>query len=168
MPKIEITNTKGLVQKTGTGVDVQSVGLEGIIVSDETSIPVATGTTDIAFSMPAGALVTDFGFVVTSVVGGGVAAGTMTVDLGTTAGGAELVAAAVVADGASTIAAGSSQSVLNAVLADASGAAFGDFVNAAVLHSAATRTITARFEQKVGAAGAIGKVFAYVKYIIVS
>ena len=168
MPKIEITNTKGLVQKTGTGVDVQSTGLESVIVSSETAIAAAEGNTDISFSMPAGALVTDFGFVVTSAVGGGAADGTMTVDLGTAAGGAELVAAVAVADANSTIAAGSSMSVLNAVEADASGAPFGDFKDASVLHSSSARTLTARFAQGAGVAAAIGKVFAYVKYTIVA
>jgi hypothetical protein len=168
MPKIEITDSKGLVQKTGSGVDVQSVGLEGVIVSAETSIPVEEGTTDVRFSMPAGALITDFGFVVTSAVGGGVANGTMDVSLGTDNDKTNIVAAVTVADSNSVIAAGSSMSVLNAVKADASGAPFGDFVDASVLHSTVERAVTARFEQKVGAAGAIGKVFAYVKYTIVA
>ena len=167
MPKIEITDSKGLVQVTGSGIDVQSTGARGVVVSAETSIPVAVGTTDIEFAMPAGALVTDFGFVVTSAVGGGAGGGTMDVDLGTSAGGAELLAAATVADANSAIAAGASMSVLNAVEADASGAAFADFKDASVLHSSAARTLTARFEQKVGVAAAIGKVHGYVEYIIV-
>ncbi len=168
MPQIQITDSKGLVQQTGTGIDIQSRGMKGVIVSPETSIPAAVGTTDIAFAMPAGALVTDFGFVVTSAVGGGAAGGTMDVDLGTAAGGAQLVAAATVADANSTIAAGASQSVLNHVEADASGAAFGDFKDASVLHSVAARTLFARFEQKVGAAAAAGKVHAYIEYMIVN
>ena len=168
MPQIELSTSKGLVQKTGTGVDVQSTGLEGVLVSSETSLPTAIGNTDIQFSMPAGALVTDFGFVVTSAVGGGGNGGTMTVDLGTSAGGAQLVATAVVADADSTIAAGSSMSVLNAVKADASGAAFGDFKDASVLHSSSARTLTARFAQGAGAAAAIGKVFAYIKYTVIA
>ena len=168
MPKIEITNTKGLVQKTGTGVDVQTVGLEGVIVSDETELPVAVGNTDIAFSMPAGALVTDFGFVVTSAVGGGAADGTMTVDLGTAAGGQQLVAQAVVAAANDTMLAGRSMSVLNAVEAVATGAAFGDFVDASTLHSATARDVFARFTQGDGAAAAEGKVFAYIKYTVIA
>ena len=167
MPKIQITDSKGLVQSTGSGIDIQSTGARGVIVSAETSIPVAVGTTDISLAMPAGALVTDFGFVVTSAVGGAGGGGTMDVDLGTTAGGAQLLAAAVVADGNSVIAAGASMSVLNAVEADASGAAFADFKDAATLHAAAARTLIARFEQKVGVAAAIGKVHAYIEYIIV-
>ena len=164
MPQIQITDSKGLVQKTGTGIDIQSAG---VVVSAETSIPTAVGTTDIELAMPAGALVTDFGFVVTSAVGGGANTGTMTVDLGTAAGGEELVAAAVVATTNNTIAAGRAMSVLNAVEAVATGAPFADFKDAAPLHSVAARTLFARFEQKVGAAAAIGKVHAYVEYIIV-
>ena len=168
MPKIEITNTKGLVQKTGTGVDVQSTGLESVIVSSETAIAAAEGNTDISFSMPAGALVTDFGFVVTSAVGGGAAAGTMTVDLGTAAGGQQLVAQAVVAAANDTMLAGRSMSVLNAVEAVATGAAFGDFVDASTLHSATARDVFARFTQGAGAAAAEGKVFAYIKYTVIA
>lgn len=168
MPKIEITDSKGLVQKTGSGVDVQSVGLEGVIVSAETPIPVETGTTDVGFSMPAGALITDFGFVVTSAVGGGAANGTMTVDLGTDAGGQELVAQAGVAAANNTILAGRSMSVLNAVKAVATGAAFGDFVDASPLHSTSSRDLFARFTQGGGAAAAEGKVFAYIKYTVVA
>jgi hypothetical protein len=171
MPKIEITDSKGLVQVTGSGCDIQSKGLRAVIVSAETSIPVAVGNTDIEFAMPAGALVTDFGFVVTSAVGGTDGdgdAGIMTVDLGTTAGGAQLVAAAAVANGDATILAGRSMSVLNKVEAVATGAPFADFVDAAALHSATARTLTARFAQSVGEAAAIGKVHAYVEYTIIN
>ena len=168
MPKVTINNSKGLYQETGSGIYVQSAGAEGVAFSGATSLPVAVGNTDISFSMPAGALVTDFGFAVTSAVGGSGASGTVTVDLGTSAGGAELVAATVVADANSTIAAGSSMSVLNAVEADASGAAFGDFVDASALHATAARTLTARFAQGTGVAAAIGQVHAYIKYIILS
>ena len=168
MPKIEITDLKGLVQKTGSGVDVQSVGLEGVVVSSETSIPAAVGNTDIKLTLPAGALVTDFGFVVTSAVGGGAADGTMTVSLGTAEGGAELVAQAVVAAANTTIAAGRSMSVLNAVEAEEGSAAFGDFLDASPLHSTTSRNLFARFTQGAGAAAAEGKVFVYIKYIVVA
>jgi hypothetical protein len=90
----------------------------------------------------------------------------MTVSFGTSAGGQQLVANAVVADSNSTIAAGSSMSVLNAVEADASGAPFADFVDAAALHSSAARTLHARFAQGTGVAAAAGEVIAFVKYII--
>ena len=168
MPKIEITKSKGLVQKTGTGVDVQAPGLEGAVVLAETTLAAAVGNTDVEFELPAGALVTDFGFAVTSDVGGGAANGTMTVSLGTAAGGTQLVAAAVVADANSTIASGAAMSVLNAVQADASGAAFGDFADASALYSASARTIYARFAQGGGAAAAAGKVIPFVKYMILA
>ncbi len=167
MPQVKITDAKGLFQQTGTGIVIQSVGAEGVISAGETELPTANGNTDVSFSMPAGALVTDFGFVVTSAVGGASNGGTMTVKMGTTAAGGELVAAATVADANSTIAAGSSMSVLNAVEADASGAAFADFVDASALHSVAARTLSARFTQASGAANAIGKVIPYIKYCII-
>ena len=166
MPQVKITDTKGLHQLTGTGIVIQSVGAEGVVSTGEQTLPAAAGNNDFSFSMPAGALVTDFGFVVTSAVGGGSSSGTMTVSLGTAAGGGQLVAAAVVANADATIAAGASMSVLNAVEAVATGAPFGDFVDAAPLHSTTARTLHARFAQGTGAAAAAGKVIAYVKYII--
>jgi len=166
MPQVKITDTKGLHQLTGTGIVIESVGAEGIVSTGKKTLPAAVGNNDFTFDMPAGALVTDFGFVVTSAVGGGSASGTMTVSLGTSAGGQQLVANAVVADADSTIAAGASMSVLNAVEADASGAPFADFVDASALHSATARTLHTRFAQGTGAAAAAGEVIAYVKYII--
>ena len=147
---------------------VTGKGIQGTIVSAETTLAAAAGDTDISLALPAGALVKDFGFVVTSDVGGGSASGTMAVKLGTSEGGAELLASATVADANSTIAAGASQSVLNAVEADASGAPFADFKDAAALYSSTARTIYARFTQGTGAAAAAGEVIAFVDYIIVS
>jgi len=167
MPQVKITDTKGLFQQTGTGIVIQSVGAEGVISAGETQLPTANGNTDVTFAMPANALVTDFGFVVTSAVGGASNGGTMAVKMGTTAAGGELVAAAVVADANSTIAAGAAMAVSNLVKADASGAAFANFVDASALHSTSARTLYARFTQASGAANAIGKVIPYIKYIIV-
>ena len=147
---------------------VTGIGVQATIVSAETTLPSANGTTDISFALPSGALVKDFGFVVTSQVGGGSSGGTMSVKLGTAVGGDELLASATVADGNSTIAVGASMSVLNAVEADASGAAFADFTDAATLYSSTARTIHARFTQASGAAAADGKVIAFVDYIVVS
>jgi hypothetical protein len=166
MPQVKITDAKGLFQQTGTGIVIQSVGAEGVVSSGATTIPLAVGNTDISLSMPAGALVTDFGFVVTSAVGGGSGSGTMTVSFGTAAGGGQLVAGAVVANSNAILVAGSSMSVLNAVEAVASGAPFADFVDAAALHSSSARTLHARFAQSTGVAAAAGEVIAYVKYII--
>ncbi len=168
MPKIEITNDKGLVQKSGSGVVLQSSGLEGVVVSAETTLPAAQGNTDIKLELPAGALVTDFGFVVTSAVGGGANDGTMTVSVGTAAGGQQLVTNTIVLAANATAAVGTSMSVLNGVEVEANSAAFGDFVDASVLHSSAARSIHARFAQGEGAAAAAGKVIAFVKYIIIA
>ncbi len=174
MPKIEITDDKGLVQKSGSGVVfqssvvLQSSGLEGVVVSAETTLPAAQGDTDIELELPAGALVTDFGFVVTSAVGGGGNGGTMTVSVGTAAGGQQLVTNTIVLAANATAAVGTSMSVLNGVEVEANSAAFGDFVDASVLHSSTARSIHARFAQGEGAAAAAGKVIAFVKYIIIA
>jgi hypothetical protein len=168
MPQVKVTDAKGLFQQSGTGVVIQSKGLEGCVVSSETDIPVAVGTTDISFSMPAGALVSECGIVCTSALGGTGASGTVTIDFGTAAGGGQLVADAVVCDANSAMAAGASMSSSNLVKGDASGAAFANFADASALHSTAARTLYCRVEQKVGVAAAIGKVFAFIKYTIVA
>jgi len=167
MPKIEITDSKGLVQKTGSGIELSSKGLEGVVVSSATTLPASPDDTDISFSMPAGALVTDFGFVVKSAVGGGANGGTMSVTLGTAAGGAQLVASTEVAAANETISAGRSMSVLNGVEANVESAAFGSFVTASVLYSSTARTLYARFTQAVGDAAADGQVVAFIKYLII-
>ena len=143
-------------------------GIQGTAVSAATSVPVAVGNTDISVALPAGALIKDMGFVVTSALGGTGASGTVTVSMGTSSGGAELVAAVEVCDANSAAAAGSSQSVLNAVEADASGAPFGDFKDAATLYSATARSVYMRFAQGAGVAAAIGEVIVFCDYIVVS
>ena len=143
-------------------------GLQGTAVSAATSIPVAVGTTDLSVTLPAGSLIKDIGFVCTSAIGGTGASGTMTVSAGSAAGGAQFLAEAVICDTNSATAAGSSMSALNAVEADASGAAFADLKDAAALYTSAAQTVYMRFEQKVGVAAAIGEAILYVDYIIVS
>ena len=143
-------------------------GIQGTATSAVTSVPVAVGNTDIAVALPAGALIKDMGFVVTSALGGGAASGTVTVSAGTASGGAQLVAGVAVCDADSSAAAGSSMSVLNSVEADATGAPFGDFKDAAALYSASARSVYMRFAQAVGVAGAIGKVVVFVDYTIVT
>ena len=143
-------------------------GIHATATSAVTDIPVAAGNTDIAVSLPAGALVRDMGFVVTSALGGGAASGTQTVSMGTSEGGAELVVAVEVCDANSTAAAGSSMSVLNSVEADASGAPFADFVDAAALYSSTARSVYMRFAQGVGVAASKAKVVVFVDYSVVT
>jgi hypothetical protein len=126
------------------------------------------GDTDISFLMPAGALVTEFGIVCTSELGGAGDDGTVTVKMGTTAAGGELVAAAVVCDANSPMAAGASMSTANLVEGDASGAPFANFVDASALHSTTARTLYCRVAQGAGVAPAIGKLFAFIKYTVVA
>jgi len=169
MPKIEITDSKGLVQKTGSGVELSSKGLEGVVVSSATTLPfAANSSTSISFSMPAGALVTDFGFVVTEgFIEPDNENATKSVKLGTTAGGTELVASSTVVPKHKTVVVGASTSVLSGTLLVADGAALFDFADASVLYSSTARTLHATFVQGAAAASDAGSVVAYVKYIIV-
>ena len=148
-------------------VTVNGIGVRATAIT-ASAIPVAVGNTDISVALPAGALISDMGFVVTSALGGTGASGTVTVSAGTSEGGAELIVAVEVCDTNSAAAAGSSMSVLNAVEADASGAAFADFKDAAALYSSTARSVYMRFAQGTGVAAAIGEVIVFCDYIVVS
>ena len=67
MPQVKITDAKGLFQQTGTGIVIHSVGAEGVVSTGEQTLAAAAANYDLTLDMPAGALVTDFGFVVTSL-----------------------------------------------------------------------------------------------------
>tara|TARA_R110001592_G_C12982336_1_gene734307 strand:+ start:391 stop:882 length:492 start_codon:yes stop_codon:yes gene_type:complete len=69
MPAIEITDSKGLVQKTGSGIEINSKGAIGTVSSAATSL-IATGanTEDISVSVPANALIVDAGVVITTAI----------------------------------------------------------------------------------------------------
>lgn len=137
MPKIVIDDTKGLVQQTGTGIEVKSTGLVGLAYSDDTSM-VKNGAGDdrLEVKLPAGALVLDAGIVVTTgITISGVA--NLSVKVGTQIDGAEIAVAANLISANTTSAAG------KAISLDASGegAATLSMVADAVMHSSDARTI---------------------------
>ena len=148
---------------TGTGL-----GATYVATSGEQSIPVAAQANNYTIALPANALLLDLGVLTTSAIGGGSASGTVAIKFGTASGGAQLVAEVTVCDANSATAEGSFMSVLNAVEMDASGAAFGDFVDAATMWSAAARDIHVTVTQGTGVAAAIGKAHFIALYTVLT
>ena len=69
MPKVVISDSKGLVQQTGSGIEINSKGAMGTVSSAAVSL-VATGanTEDISVKVPANALIVDVGVIVTTAI----------------------------------------------------------------------------------------------------
>ena len=148
MPKIEITDSKGLVQKTGSGVDVQSAGLCGV-VSTDIAIANAAGDNDGTLSLPARALITEIAVVVTDAFTTRDTNADDTVDLkvGTAAGGGQIIAQPGPNTGFvgrnNTAVVGSRMSTSSGALIAAASTAF-TFADGAPLYSDAARTIHPR------------------------
>ena len=107
------------------------------------------------------------GFVVTTTIPSQ-SSNTITVDFGSTAGGAQFVAAVQVNATASNLITGSSQSVLAGNKADSGGTAFAPFKDEAVLFQTGAEEI--HMQMTIGGAvltGATGRYRQFVKYIIV-
>ena len=159
MVKTVINNTKGLEQfpsVNGTVIDnastfngattlngaltANAAGASGIVFSDAGDVNgTNAATTDYSVTVPAGALVTDLGFICTTQMD--CAAGsTITVGFGFSAGAADVITGVQVNNTGSDVAVGTAPSVLAANLATASGTGFGTFQPAIALHSATAKT----------------------------
>lgn len=157
MPKIEITNAKGLVQVTGSGIDVQSPGTKSV-VKKRFTIP-ADGTTpslDQAVTLPAGAVITDVFAISHAALQTNAAGGSaLTVGVGTDDPATDIVAATnVLANGDTTSADEAAILTAGTKLDAASGVALA-FATGAVLHSTTARSINLTVTV-VGAAMATG------------
>ena len=148
MPKIEITDSKGLVQKTGSGVDVQSAGLCGV-VSTDIAIASAAGDNDGTLSLPARALITEIAVVVTDAFATRDTNDDDTVDLkvGTAVGGGQIIAQPAgnigFVERNNTAVVGSRMSTSSGAKIAAASTAF-TFADGAPLYSDAARTIHPR------------------------
>lgn len=161
MPKVVVTDAKGLHQVTGTGVE----GLEAIKFGTSTTLSVGQANYDAdAISIPANALITDLGYIALTALDV-TTSGTLTFSFGTAAGGAELVAATQLNQTAADIAIGVTQSLQLGNLPHASGAAIPYKAGAAYFSSSA-RDI----HMRVTVAGAnlttASRVVPFVKYCI--
>lgn len=170
MPKIVITDAKGLVQQAGSGIDIQSSGLQGVIRNDIT-LTGGPGDIDGSFTLPAGALITEIALVTTDSfqAGNTNADDTLQLKVGLSAGGEEIITAPAVESGfveQNGIApVGSRMSTSSGAKMEANSTAF--TLTGASLYSATARTIHHRVVIVNAALTAAGAVRLECKYTII-
>ena len=170
MPKVTITNAKGLVQSKGSGlvvssatalngaVTVSGTGVPGIVLSSTTSIIGGADDYDASLTQPANTIIVEVGLVSTTAGDG---SGNVTVDFGTSAGGEEIVAnTGIVSSAVWAVSTGASTGGL--VPEGASALAF---VAAGAVHTTAARTITCSVTTS--ATQGAGAYRAWLKYLVV-
>ena len=160
MPKIVRNNARGLFQKAGKG----SAGIESVEMSALTTSSTAAGNADVTVTCPAGAVITDVGFVAVTLFD--VGTNNISFSCGVGSGGNDIVAVTQINQANADIAAGTAISVKSANLVHGSGGAIA-FKNAAPLHSASERTIGFRITNS-GTQTSAGTFRAYIKYVILS
>lgn len=148
MPKIVISDSQGLVQKTGTGVEVNSAGVKAVLknrITFDAQLP-----QDSVFSLPAGALITDV-FVVAHAALQTAGGGTLTCSMGTVGTGfVDIIAATnLIGNGAATTAGEAAILSAGTKIEGGAGAALAIAADAN-LYGAAARSVQLR-AQAVGA-----------------
>ena len=153
-------------QTIGGNVTVLGAGLGSIIYSDATTIPVATGNTDIALSIPANAIITNVGFVCTTQIDAD-SSSTVTMGFGLAASVSDLIAPVQVNATSADIAAGVVVDVLAGNIAIGSGTPFATFEPAMSRFSTSAATVNLRCT--VGAADLSnpGAIRAFAEFVIV-
>ena len=168
MPKLVVTNSKGLFQKAGTG---GAVGLERVVYVEDT-IAAAPGNNDTSVDIPANSLITEIGFVVIDKLqktGSGTDLN-IGYTVGNSAGGADYVASAVdnIVDGSDPGLVAGTAFILNVCSGTATArpdATTDALIKAdAPLFSTSARTIHLRIIIDTATLSQAGKVIHYVKY----
>jgi len=169
MPKVKITDSRGLEQTTGTGVEIESPGLECIKYGAVQSLAAADDY-DSSINLPAGATITDVGVVFLTVCTTANNSGNdqIAVKVGTSAGGTQLVAATDIVERNKSGVAGSIVSVALGNKAETTANAI-SFADAALLRDAAgaARTIHTRLIVEASTLAAAGTARFFVKYVVV-
>ena len=169
MPKLKITDSRGLEQTTGVGVEIESPGLECIKYGAVQSLNAADDY-DSSIALPAGATITDVGvvFLTLCTTANTNAADQIAVKVGTTAGGTELIAATDIVERNKSGVAGSIVSVALGNKAETTANAI-SFADAALLRDAAgaARTIHTRLIVEASTLAAAGTARFFVKYVVV-
>jgi hypothetical protein len=170
MVKVVISDNKGLVQSSGAGIEIENSGLECIKYGAVQSLNAADDYDD-ELVLPAGAMITDIGFVALTICTTANNGATDQIEFkaGTSAGGVDIVAKADVCEQNKSLVAGSGQSVSAGNKAEATANALATFANAALLRDAAgaARSVHTRFVVSTSALAAPGTVRSYVKYIVI-
>ena len=169
MPKLKITDSRGLEQTTGVGVEIESPGLECIKYGAVQSLNAADDY-DSSIALPAGATITDVGVVFLTICTTANTSGNdqIAVKVGTTAGGTELIAATDIVERNKSGVAGSMQSVALGNKAETTANAM-TFADAALLRDAAgaARTIHTRLIVENATLATAGTARFFVKYVVV-
>lgn len=190
MVKTVINNTVGLEQFPSTNglvvdnaatlngattlngaLTVAGAGLEATKFSDELTIAVGQANYDTNVTLPAGALLIDLGYIVTTTIDADTGS-TVTVQFGTAAATADIIASKQVNEDNTDVAAGVVQSVLAANFATAGTPTppntFATFEPAVTLHSATAQTIHMRVTIGGADLAGAGAVRMFARYAIVA
>ncbi|MBP04969.1 MAG: hypothetical protein CMA72_09335 [Euryarchaeota archaeon] len=156
MPKVVITNSKGLVQETGTGFEPNTSGLARVFWTATTTLN-AVGANDVEMTLtqPANTVITDMGWVFdTNQIAG--TSGNSKIKFGTADDGAELVALTDIMSSATATAAGSGIS-LSGLRSEGDAALV--VVNSAPMYTATARTVFIRIENSAAVTAGEGRAF---------
>lgn len=162
MPKIVITDARGLVQETGSGIEVNSKGVCGVAYSGATAVSATAGNTDMEISVPANALIMAVGLVCTTVLDGTSNTPNVNLTAGTAAGGQQYVASTVVVS-AGSMSVGTSISTDGATAESTNTIAL---VSNVRLHNTAARTVHMRVVTSANLDTA-GEVVGFVRYAVI-
>ncbi len=158
MPKVVVTDARGLVQETGAGIEILTHGAVGTkFTSATTLINVGANDTALTIVQPANTLLVDVGVVLTKAIAG--SSGIVQVKVGTTNDGAQICAASDLMSGATAAAVGSGISLVN----KSEGAATLSFAANSPQYTATERTLHIRIEAS--AAITAGEAVAFIKYM---
>ena len=161
MPKIVITDARGLVQETGSGIEVNSKGVCGVAYSGATAVSATAGNTDMEISVPANALIMAVGLVCTTALDGSENSPNVNLTAGTAAGGQQYVADTVVSAGSMSV--GTSISTDGATAESTNTIAL---VSNVRLHNTAARTVHMRVATSEDL-DAAGEVVGFVRYAVI-
>ena len=164
--RVEFKNTVKLEK----AVTVEGAGLEQVVFSAATTIPVAQGNTDIVFpTIPANSVILDFGLTAGALIDAD-SSSTFSVSLGKGGSQTNLMAAKQINQTSNDIAAGATVSVSGGAAnkAASSAAATLAFADAAALASTTAVTdLTARVTVGGADLSAVGGVRVFVKYALI-
>ena len=157
MPKITVTNKKGLVQSGGRGGDLVRRATTG------TTSLIATGANDVEMTLtqPAGTVLVDVGFVLTTAIAG--SSGNSNLKVGTSDDGNELISATALMSSATAAVVGSGISVSGLM---SEGAATLAFKATSAAWTSADRTVYLRLENS--AAITAGAGVGWISYMYLS
>ena len=174
MPNTTINDGQGLVQRSGGGLNIENAAnvtgaaIESVKYSASTTTGTAAGNVDVSVELPLGALVTDIGFICTEAINCA-GASTLTVDVGTTAGAADVLVAKQLNATGTDVLAGATASTALGNLLTSGGTKFAAIEPAQLLYNESVAE-TLHMRLVIGGAplDGAGAFRMYVKYIVIN